>query len=136
MFCSYDIILYVNLLYDRPLYKIWISLSPFDSESHTQCLTQAYLLQNYDATKFTFSSLDMYVESVNTVFLQTVKDRILRYISAVVFCSPGDCKMFMVEAAITWRYIIAGSTCKPVPVNVPSSAYDPDYNLNVQQYME
>jgi len=27
--------------------------------------------------------------------------------------------MFMIEAAITWLYIIAGSTCKPVAVNVP-----------------
>jgi len=45
--------------------------------------------------------------------------------------------MFMIEAAITWRYIIAGSTCKPVAVNVPSSACDPDYYiLNVQQYWE
>jgi hypothetical protein len=46
--------------------------------------------------------------------------------------------MFMIEAAITTRrYIIAGSTCRPVAVNVPSSACDPDYYiLNVQQYRE
>ena len=66
-----------------------------------------------------------------------MKDGIVRYILAVVFCSPGDCTMFIIEAAITWRYIIAGSTCKPVAVNVPSSAYDPDYYiLNVQQCRE
>jgi hypothetical protein len=42
--------------------------------------------------------------------------------------------MFMVEAMITWSFVIAGGACRSIPVIALSRTHYPDYDFNVQQY--